>query len=136
MPPLCRETQSLGQQMLMEPLGINGLRKAVRETIVSGQHEGSISLISESPQQNSPLNFINNLGYPKAHAIYLSWNKCSFTENHLALNHALKTKKTFLGFVCRFSCPQQKKQILFPFKNLQEEGLVIYLWPTSWLGIK
>ena len=26
MPPLCRETQSLGQQMLKEPLGINGLR--------------------------------------------------------------------------------------------------------------
>ena len=25
-PPLCRETQSLGQQMLKEPLGINGLR--------------------------------------------------------------------------------------------------------------
>ena len=24
-PPLCRETQSLGQQMLKEPLGINGL---------------------------------------------------------------------------------------------------------------
>ena len=26
-PPLCRETQSLGQQMLKEPLGINGLRR-------------------------------------------------------------------------------------------------------------
>ena len=25
--PLCRETQSLGQQMLKEPLSINGLRK-------------------------------------------------------------------------------------------------------------
>ena len=25
-PPLCRETQSLGQQMLNAPLGINGLR--------------------------------------------------------------------------------------------------------------
>ena len=25
MPPLCRETQSLGQQMLNEPFGINGL---------------------------------------------------------------------------------------------------------------
>ena len=25
MPPLCRETQSLGQQMSKEPLGINGL---------------------------------------------------------------------------------------------------------------
>ena len=25
-PPLCRETQSLGQQMFKEPLGINGLR--------------------------------------------------------------------------------------------------------------
>ena len=25
MPPLCRETQSLGQQMLNAPLGINGL---------------------------------------------------------------------------------------------------------------
>ena len=25
MPPLCRETQSLGQQMLKEPFGINGL---------------------------------------------------------------------------------------------------------------
>ena len=27
MPPLCQETQSLGQQMLKEPLGINGLNK-------------------------------------------------------------------------------------------------------------
>ena len=28
MPPLCRETQSLGQQMLNAPVGINGLREA------------------------------------------------------------------------------------------------------------
>ena len=29
MPPLCRETQSLGQQMLNAPLGINGLKQIV-----------------------------------------------------------------------------------------------------------
>ena len=28
MPPLCRETQSLGQQMLNAPVGINGLMDA------------------------------------------------------------------------------------------------------------
>ena len=27
-PPLCRETQSLGQQMLNLPVGINGLRQS------------------------------------------------------------------------------------------------------------
>ena len=27
-PPLCRETQSLGQQMLNAPLGINGLKNS------------------------------------------------------------------------------------------------------------
>ena len=31
MPPLCRETQSLGQQMLKEPLCINGLKKTFKE---------------------------------------------------------------------------------------------------------
>ena len=30
-PPLCRETQSLGQQMLNAPLGINGLKIITRE---------------------------------------------------------------------------------------------------------
>ena len=29
MPPLCRETQSLGQQMLNAPVGINGLMHAI-----------------------------------------------------------------------------------------------------------
>ena len=28
-PPLCRETQSLGQQMLNAPLGINGLKSNI-----------------------------------------------------------------------------------------------------------
>ena len=28
-PPLCRETQSLGQQMLNAPVGINGLSNAI-----------------------------------------------------------------------------------------------------------
>ena len=38
MPPLCRETQSLGQQMLKEPLGINGLISAGPYFAASGRY--------------------------------------------------------------------------------------------------
>ena len=34
-PPLCRETQSLGQQMLNAPLGINGLTIAFRSHVLT-----------------------------------------------------------------------------------------------------
>ena len=36
-PPLCRETQSLGQQMLNAPFGINGLTAYLFESIADGE---------------------------------------------------------------------------------------------------
>ena len=35
-PPLCRETESLGQQMLNAPVGINGLSDKSMEAIIKG----------------------------------------------------------------------------------------------------
>ena len=37
-PPLCRETQSLGQQMLNTPFGINGLNQSYLDTKLSYLH--------------------------------------------------------------------------------------------------
>ena len=44
MPPLCRETQSLGQQMLNAPVGINGLREADPKLVSNRYKSGSSSL--------------------------------------------------------------------------------------------
>ena len=56
-PPLCRETQSLGQQMLNAPFGINGLTwetiaSAIQETSVSRYHGGPIKSTSKPLRQS------------------------------------------------------------------------------------
>ena len=53
-PPLCRETQSLGQQMLNAPLGINGLKDPLKpsdeEGHQSGPHYASCRTDEECPR--------------------------------------------------------------------------------------
>ena len=81
-PPLCRETQSLGQQMLNAPLGINGL--------INWNH-----IISSKSQENIPNSCMHELiirlstqlilSSVLKRGIYLSWN-VSFCINTICAN--------------------------------------------------
>ena len=63
-PPLCRETQSLGQQMLNATVGINGLSPGgTREVLVCVSESGSKSKIFQalSPQVENQFTFHKTL---------------------------------------------------------------------------
>ena len=73
-PPLCRETQSQGQQMLNAPLGINGLTQAsptVDDKIFQ----------SEFKPQNGTKEKILSLSKKPRHVLTIIFNPSEFTHS-------------------------------------------------------
>ena len=72
-PPLCRETQSLGQQMLKEPLGINGLL-GCREEPTRLRRHFPIARYAELPEDACVQStYISTYIYIQS-TIYIHWN--------------------------------------------------------------
>ena len=86
-PPLCRETQSLGQQMLNAPVGINGIRHSAVGCIAHAIHEQSL--------QYTQINHIYSINKSK---LYLfEYSKKNFNK-YIYIN---LTKITRIGNILR-----------------------------------
>ena len=103
-PPLCRETQSLGQQMLNEPLGIDGKtgKNILRKT-------GTIPCLNIFAISIVPLY--------RLLIIFESLTQWKFLRSFLSL-----ILRNIFGFILKFTNIFQNKHALFRVRDLEHFG--------------